>query len=416
MWSTSSGNTTDGSCTWKDRGTNAPLQDVVFDGDYPGGLAWQQSTNYQPNAIISAVQPNGHYYSEAFVSLIDCPTSVTGQCTSGTSVSPWNTGSTPTCDNTCTWNDLGESIALNSASATSSDSLQQIASGMPAVWETPFAYSQQLFYESALTHYASVSRASQIRYIRTGVGVGEEATIAGAQSFEHLLTLVGSLNDAQLKGIWTNHALQIYATNVTTIQGLSPQPSWVMMALINCGTGLSTSPGVDCTWADVEAQGALAEAPYYGGYGTQGLQTTDLFLIGNVAQCRIPFQGKSCCSDNWCETRYYMTGKLPYIELQELCSSYFASGTSVICIYDPNNPNASLSEVLALATQHGTNVIELGIPEFACAYGSSCPSGTYPGAATANSNAIQNAASGMPSATTTILGTAGLLDGVGDIF
>jgi hypothetical protein len=151
-----------------------------------------------------------------------------------------------------------------------------------------------------------------------------------------------------------------------------------------------------------------------GGYGSQGLQTSDLFQQQNIAQCQIPFQGKSCCSNNWCETRYYMTGKLPYTELQELCLSYYASGTPpATCIYDENYPNASLSEVLALATQHGTNVIELGEQEFECAYGSACSS--HADAVAANKAAIQNAAMGLPSSTTAIFGTTNLL-GLADIF
>jgi hypothetical protein len=392
------------------RVNDAPPQDVIFDSDYPGGLpASAGSTTYQATAVIVDGLGDGHYFAEG-QNLTACSSGASGNCASLTSGSPsWVLGGY-TCDNTCTWHDLGTAIVLNASTTTDTDA--ELATGMPAVWETPFAYSQQLFYNAALNDFAT---ASQIRYIRTGVGVGEEASIAGAPLFESSLPRLGTLTDAQLKGIWTNQALLTYANNVKTMKSLSSSPNWVMMALINCGTSLSTSPGTDCTWADVEAAGALSYAPYYGGYGTQGLQSSDLYLQQGIAQCQIPFQGKSCCSDNWCETRYYMTGKMPYIELQELCSSYFAAGApSTSCIYDPSFPNSSLSEVLAIATQHGTNVIELGIPEFECAYGSTCTA-SYPAAMIANQNAIQNASVGQPSATTAIFGTLDLL-GFGNIF
>jgi hypothetical protein len=357
---------------------------------------------YGATDVIVDGSGDGHYFQQSSGS----------SCSSLTMGSPtWILGGY-TSDHTYLWYDLGTAIVLNASITTTTAA--DLATGMPAVWETPFAYSQQLFYESALGNYQSATYA---RYIRTGVGVGEEASTAGALVFE---SLFGTLTDAQMKGIWTNQALTTYASNAKTMQGLSSLPTWVMMALINCGTGLSTPQGSDCTWADVEAQGALGYAPYYGGYGSQGLQTSDIPLQQTFLQCKmIPFQGQSCCSDDWCETRYYMTGKLPYIELQELCLSYFASEGSgsmpvATCIYDTANPNASLSEVLAIATQHGTNVIELGVPEFNCAFdGSTCSS--YPGAATANATAIRNASVGLPFATTSITGGTDLL-GMGDIF
>jgi hypothetical protein len=151
--------------------------------------------------------------------------------------------------------------------------------------------------------------------------------------------------------------------------------------------------------------------PYYGGYGTQGLQSSDLGIGQNAAQCAIPFQGTSCCSDDWCQTRYYLVGKVPYIELQEGCVSTPANGGTPTCIYDPNpnNVNASLTEVLALATQHNTNVIELGAPEFQCAFVSSvCTAGPQSGVATA----IMGAAAGQPSSTGSIFGGSTTLGGI----
>jgi hypothetical protein len=67
-------------------------------------------------------------------------------------------------------------------------------------------------------------------------------------------------------------------------------------------------------------------------------------------------------------------------------------------------------------TQHGTNIIELGLAEFECAF----PISTNPcygtAAATANAAAIQNAASGLPASTTSIVGTGALILGMGNIF
>ena len=414
-WNLTAGKTlNDGSCTWQDvlvNGTNAaPPQDVVVASDYPGSLpAWTKDTMYSPTTVIVDGLNDGHYFQEG-QNLAACSSGVSGTCMSLNPPPPpnqpsWNLSGGYTCDNTCTWHDLGMKAALN----VDNDTQGQVATGMPVVWETPFAYSQYLFYAAGLLNFAT---ASQARYIRTGVGVGEEASIAGAPALENNLP-IGALTDAQLKGIWTNQALQVYANNAATMKGLATPPNWVIMALINCGTSLSTSPGTDCTWADLEAQGALAQAPYYGGYGSQGLQSSDLFNQQNVAQCAIPFQGQSCCSDNWCETRHYMIGKLSYIELQELCLSYYASGTLVTCIYDPNYKNASLAEVLALATQHHTNVIELGVPEFDCAFGSACSS--YSGVPAANKTAIQNASVGLPPSTSAIVGMTGLI-GIGKIF
>jgi hypothetical protein len=67
-----------------------------------------------------------------------------------------------------------------------------------------------------------------------------------------------------------------------------------------------------------------------------------------------------------------------------------------------------------LATQHGTNVIELGVPEFDCAYGS--PSTCTAGAQAATANAIQTAATGLPSGTGTLSGQAQLIGQAASIF
>jgi hypothetical protein len=399
----------DGSCTWHNQGTNAPLQNVAVSGDYTGTIPnWVQSTGYSQGAVVipNTMTWNGEFYQEA----------TTGSCTSGIPTPNWS-GASPISDGSCSWN-KAQTAVLNSGANT----LSTVASAMPLVWETPFAYSQNLFYQSALQHYINGGSgtvgagANQIRYIRTGIGVGEEASIAAAQAFESAYPSVGTLTDTQLKGIWINRAIDVYSNNATTMSGISPLPNWTMMALVNCGTGLSTGFGVDCTWADAEAQAVLGYEPYYAGYGTQGLQTSDLAQQQNIAQCRTPFAGKSCCSDNWCETRYYMAGNVSYVELQELCVSYPASSSTppATCIYDSNNPNASLSEVLTLATQHGTNVIELGVPEFACAAGATCTTG--PGSpASATAMAIETAATGVPSSTTAISGIAQLL-GVASVF
>jgi hypothetical protein len=409
-WPSTGGTVVDGTCTWKDQQpVNAPLQDVAVSSNYPGAIpSWCPSggggppCSYKQGAIITCGATGNsclsHFYQE---------TNSTSPCTTGSGNPGTNwptTGGTYKMDGNCWWKDLGSTAALNYGTNPTTDTISVVASGVPAIWETPFSYSQGLFYQNALKHYivASVgSVANQIKYIRTGMGIGEEASISGATGFEKYLAY--TLTDAQLKGVWTNRALHLYANNAATVSGISATPRWVLMALVNCGTGLATAPGTDCTWADVEAQGALNHAPYYGGYGSQGLQTADLFLQQNIAQCQIPFSGKNCCSDNWCETRYYMIAAIPYIELQELCISTPAGGSG--CIDDPNNPNASLSEVLVLATQHGTNVIELGVPEFQCAYDSSSSCfGTS--AATATAAAIQTAATGLPSGTSALSGKA----------
>jgi hypothetical protein len=378
-WPTGGGSISDGGgCVWQDTGAHAPPLDIAVGLAYPGSIPqWVSGKSYSAvnNAIIGCgvAYCSAHYYQEQLDS----------SCTSGMGAPTWSTSGFPTTDGSgasaCHWQDIGtdnQGIPFNANTNPQTDTLTFIAQGFPAIWETPYAYWFKLFNAAMENHYASTSMFPTVKYIRVGVSLGGEASTIQTnvlESFTH-----GPTNDAQLKGVWTSFAAQSYLDNAATRAAMISPPSWYLLSSLNCGTGLTgTGPtiegGSDCTWADAEAQATLAADAIYGqvyGYGTQGLKNgvdgSDLLTIQNGAAC----VGSTCCSNNWCEVRGYTIGRVPIIQLQE-CNKSTAGGGLSGCLDDqdsPYNPAITLEQVFALATQHGTNVMEIYGDDLQCAF------------------------------------------------
>jgi hypothetical protein len=270
-----------------------------------------------------------------------------------------------------------------------------------------------MFDQNGEQHYTSAnygSKVTQIKYIRIGVSMGGEASTACSSALESIPHLITS--DAQLKGVWTSFAASTYLNNASVRAAItSAPPQWYLLGSLNCGTGLST--GTDCGWADLEAQAILATDGVYGqvyGYGTQGLANgaseSDLINIQNAANC----SGSTCCSNNWCEVRYYTIGRVPIIQLQE-CNISTPAGGMTGCLDNqdiPYNPAATLAQVFTIATQHGTNVMEIYTEDLQCAFNNSALPVQCPGSGVSAGYraAILNLASGLPNATTQIQGPA----------
>ncbi len=350
-----------------------------------------------------------HYYQEL---------SHDGSCVSSTTnPNNWSiTGGLPSTDGTCHWTDVGidnNKAPLNANTNPETDTLAVVASGFPAIWETPYAYWFKLFNYAMENHYASASAFPTVKYIRVGVSLGGEASTVQTNVLEKFT--YGPKNDTQLKGVWTSFAAQSYLDNAATRAAMSSPPSWYLLSSLNCGTGLTTGGGSDCTWADAEAQATLAADAIYGpvyGYGTQGLKNgvdgSDLLNIQNGAAC----VGSTCCSNNWCEVRGYTIGRVPIIQLQE-CNKSTAGGGLTACLDDqdtPYNPAVTLEQVFALATQHGTNVMEIYGEDLQCAFvpgfvgapTNGCQTSPVPAYGYVYQRyaaAIQNLANGLPNGT-----------------
>ncbi len=427
-WSTSGGSNPDsGGCIWKDYGLHAPLLDVAFGAAYPGSFPqWSAGQNYSmvSGAIIGCglAYCSTHYYQEQTDTF----------CTSANPSNPNNwsiTQGPPTTDGTCHWKDIGpdnRATPFNASTNPQTDTLAVVASAFPAIWETPYASWFKLFNAAAENHYLSASFPT-IKYIRVGVSLGAEASTTQTNVLQTFTYGPRPGNDAQLKGVWTNFAAQSYLDNAATRAAMSTVPTWLLLSSLNCGTGLSTGAGTDCSWADAEAQATLAVDAIYGqvyGYGTQGLKNSpvsvsgsDLVNIQNGAACVASTGTVPCCSNNWCEARNYTIGRVPIIQLQE-CNKSTAAGGLTLCLDDqdfPYDASVTLSQVLTLATQHGTNVMEIYGDDLQCAFvpgfmGAStngCQSGPWPGYATVAAGyaaAVQNLANGVPNATTQVQG------------
>jgi hypothetical protein len=420
-WPTGGGSVSDGGCLWLDNGAHAPPLDVAVGASYPGSIPeWASGQSYSAvrNAIIGCGLTGSacstHFYQERTDS----------SCVSSGPLNPNNwsvTGGLPTTDGTCHWTDIGTDNHLTTFNVNTNpqtDTLTVVASGFPAIWETPYAYWFKLFNAAMENHYASASAFPTVKYIRVGVSLGGEASTILTNVLEGFT--YGPANDTQLKGVWTSFAAQSYLDNAATRTAMGSPPAWYLLSSLNCGTGLTGSGsniegGSDCTWADAEAQATLAADAIYGqvyGYGTQGLKNgvdgSDLLTIQNGAACL----GTLCCSNNWCEVRNYTIGRVPIIQLQE-CNKSTAGGGLTACLDDqdtPYNPAVTLEQVFALATQHGTNVMEIYGDDLQCAFvpgfvGASTngcqtnPVPAYGYVYQRYATAIQNLANGIPNGT-----------------
>jgi hypothetical protein len=182
------------------------------------------------------------------------------------------------------------------------------------------------------------------------------------------------------------------------------------------GQGL-TSPTTDPSWAIAEAQTIIANQPF--AIGSQGLKNgfvsgavdSDLFNIQNGGACL----GTNCCSNDWCNTRPFTVGRVPYVQIQD-CNISKAAGGSTGCLDAVTAGTAlvedpTLSQVFILSSQHGTTSVEIYLQDLQCAFDPGALSGVacsvlgspIPAAYAA---AIKALALGQPSGTGALIGTA----------
>jgi hypothetical protein len=234
-------------------------------------------------------------------------------------------------------------------------------------------------------------------------------------------SLLSPNTDAQIKTMWINEAARSYANNLAAWNNYAP--AWYLMSTINMGTGLTS--GTDQTWAIAEANAILANQPY--AYGSQGLENgvpippgttvaSDLLNIQNGPSC----SGNNCCSDNWCNARPSTIGRVPFIELQD-CNVSRAAGGNTGCLSSflagTGTDAQTLSQVYVLASQHGTNVLEIYFNDLLCAFDpsdprvpSTCTTGTN-SVSSAYTAAIQTLPTGQPSGTGAMFGSASTIGG-----
>jgi hypothetical protein len=290
------------------------------------------------------------------------------------------------------------------ANGTTACTATTVATGVPAIWETPYVTAVNNWHKAIIQHYANVTYAD---YLRLGVSIADEAAVTcstinsvAGTGFE---SLTSPANDEGLKAAWTGAAVNQIAFNAAQRAALGTMPTWQLMNTVNMGQRLeniSGQGGVDPTWAITEADAILANQPY--AIGTEGLQNgqmgSDLNDVANTV-CT----GSDCCSDDWCNVHTLVQGKVPAVELQECNLSNPAGGTSncLDCIMAGTctNDSETLSQVLVLSAQHGTTMQELYLSELLCAfnqasYVNTAPSCT-PAVSAAYASAIQTLATGQ---------------------
>jgi hypothetical protein len=289
------------------------------------------------------------------------------------------------------------------ANGTTACTETTVATGVPAIWETPFVTAVNNWHRALIQHYANVTYAD---YLRIGVAIADEAAVTcstingvAGTGFE---SLTSPANDEGLKAVWTGAAANQIAFNAAQRAALSATPSWQLMNTVNMGQRLENdgNGGIDATWAIAEANAILANQPY--AIGTEGLTngqfSSDLSNVANTV-CT----GPDCCSDDWCNVHTLVQGKVPAVELQECNLSNPAGGTTgcLDCILAGTctNDSQTLSQVLVLAAQHGTTVQELYLGELLCAFDQPSYVGTAstctPAVSTAYAAAIQTIATGQ---------------------
>ena len=318
---------------------------------------------------------------------------------------------------------------------------QTVATGIPAIWETPYETAILAFWTEFVSwasgNVLPTAPVSQIGYVRFGFSIGSEATINCTKYLEEALGNFHSTGtqatDSQMKAAWLG-AYASAASNILAAVAAQPiRPPWVPMMTVNMGTSLpGTFGNTDPSWAIGEAQILLQNQPF--GIGTQGLENgapnlgpvaSDLTAIANGISCN----GSSipCCSDNWCNTRSMVIGNVPVIELQDcnVSDSASTSATPPHCLdsvlagtIPAGQDQVTLSQIFPLSSQHATTSAEIYYNDLLCAFdpGSTVLSGTTCGNvlnrltySAAYANAILALAAGQPSGTSTLIGNAQMI-------
>ena len=336
---------------------------------------------------------------------------------------PGNTGAVPSPPA----NGYANISTYNCAGGGTQCTYGTVATGIPAIWETPFVAAVDNWWAALIAWAAGntlpTAPFSQIGYVRFGFSIGSEASIDCTQYLEDA---DGGASDSAMKTTW----LAAYANAASYVLGqIAAQPTrppWVPMMTVNMGTSLTTyAGGTDPSWSIGEAQILLGNQPF--GIGTQGLENGQLIPSGLIVSDPMYIQnGPSCsgsgttlcCSDNWCNTRPMVIGRVPVIELQD-CNLSTAGGGGTGCLNSATSGTApsgdaapTLSQVFILSSQHGTTSAEIYYADLECALGllpSTCPSTGPNPPQPAYLAAILALAAGQPSGTSAMTGSAHLL-------
>jgi hypothetical protein len=391
----------------------------VFSQDWANQIApaWSAYASFYANGFLGAIISGTEYYFQTSTNCVTGPT-VTEPA--------WAVGGGPYTDGSCMWSYVGTNAppqdvvfcpgyTYTGAPGTGNYNISPpgtltaavLASGLPAIWEQPFAAWVQRLAAEIINHLKfTAPYRTQIAYVRFGVSQGGEASTNCATQLESLFPS-GLNTDAQLKTVWTGFAASSYAYNANQRTTASFAP--YLMAAVNCGTGLSS--GQDCSWADIEATAAASQPGY--AVGSQGLQTGDLASLS----------GGTACSNDWCNWHNAVWGRVPIVELQECNVSdaaFNGMGSPAGCITNSNSPSAALPQVLVLAVQHNTDDIELYANEYLCAWdqanfiaGTGGPKGLGCSldVSSAYQAAITQTETGQPSGTGNLFGKAVVLGG-----
>lgn len=139
-----------------------------------------------------------------------------------------------------------------------------------------------------------------------------------------------------------------------------------------------------------------------------------------MARVGLCSHGTNCCSNNWCNTRPFTVGRVPFIEIQD-CNVSEAAGGSTGCLDAITAGTATseaptLSQVFVLSSQHGTTSAEIYLQDLECAFERSvlglAPCATDTGTiSAAYKAAIIALAAGQPSGTGALIGTSQTIGG-----
>jgi hypothetical protein len=195
-------------------------------------------------------------------------------------------------------------------------------SGLPVSYETPFMTAYQAFIVQVIKHYNG-NTATPIGYIRFGFSQGGE-------------------NSPECNQYWPNYSQTKYLNYVSSMTDFVKQQNPTMTILEDLhalGHLDEESASVYVAYPDQEAQFAVDNSF---GFGTNGLQTTDLSA------------GTQPCDADWCAL-FTPAGGFSYSPTLSLQTLQWTDPTG----QDSSNPTGSLSVLEPFAKAHAANNLEL---------------------------------------------------------
>jgi hypothetical protein len=338
--------------TWATGTTYLAKQDVMYGGTY-----------YQNNGTNGSCISSG---SGGPASDTGCPWTSTG---SNAAVQDATFGTEYLVGSNSNWPTLGSVANLNSATCvggTAACTAAIVAQGAPVTFETPVFAAWKNFLTAFFQHIAAAPYASQVRYVRTGIGQ------ASGESYPWDASLLQPLSggtQTTLGNTW----LAFHASYVNDLEAARN------MNFPAAGLNITSNgclPAVPCSWADQEAADGAAIGA---GPGSESLQVADVTA----------YAGGTNCSNDWCLVFTLYGPTAPFVELQELEASSTTGRPGMLNQFVPFGVEMRGNAPLYL---------EIVAADLECSFvsgysGSNCPgTGLYaPFAA-----ALQSAAVGVP--------------------